>query len=88
MDAATLSLPLTQVISAIGGLGTAAFGLLEAIKPVCPFINRIGFAGIRTTIASLTPDEAGAGAPLNALPRAKVLETLQANWVNGVDLAA
>lgn len=79
-----ISLP--DVIMAVGGLGTAAFGVLEAIKPVIPGINHIGFGGIRTTVATLTPDETGGGAPENALPRVKVLDSLLANWVNGTDL--
>lgn len=82
------NLGLSHTITAVGGLGTAAFGLLEAIKPVCPFINRIGFAGIRKTISALTPPEAGAGSPLNALPQVKVVQSLQANWINGNDLAS
>jgi hypothetical protein len=81
-----ISLP--DVIMAVGGLGTAAFGLLEAIKPVIPTINHIGFGGIRTTVSTLTPDEGGGGAPLNALPRVKVLDSLLANWVNGTDLGS
>jgi hypothetical protein len=85
---AAVTLTLPQAITAIGGLGTAAFGLLEALKPVCPFINHIGFGGIRKTVSSLTPPEAGAKAPINALPSAKVLESLDANWVNGTDLAS
>jgi hypothetical protein len=80
----TISLP--DAIMAVGGLGTAAFGLLEAIKPVFPMINLIGFGGIEKTVSSLTPDVVGAGAPVNALPRAKVLDSLRANWVNGTDL--
>jgi hypothetical protein len=79
---------LPQAITAIGGLGTAAFGLLEAIKPVFPGINQMGFGRIRTTVLGLTPDEAGAGQPLNALPQANVLESLLANWVNGTDLGS
>jgi hypothetical protein len=79
---------LPQVITAIGGLGTAAFGLLEAVKPVFPGINHIGFARIRTTILSLTPSEPGAHPPLNALPQSNVLESLLANWVNGTDLSS
>lgn len=79
-----ISLP--DVIMAVGGLGTAAFGLLEAIKPVLPAINHIGFGGIRSAVTTLTPVEAGGGAPVNALPRAKVLDSLLANWVNGNDL--
>ncbi|MGA3344981.1 MAG: hypothetical protein ABSC76_08940 [Terracidiphilus sp.] len=79
---------LPQAITAIGGLGTAAFGLLEAVKPVFPGINHMGFGRIRATVSGLTPDEAGAGQPLNALPQANVLESLLANWVNGTDLGS
>ena len=77
---------LPQAVTAIGGLGTAAFGLLEAIKPVFPGINHMGFARIRTTVSALTPKEAGARSPVNALPQENVLESLLANWVNGTDL--
>ena len=34
--------PIGQIITAIGGLGTAAFGLVDASKSAFPFINRIG----------------------------------------------
>lgn len=77
---------LPQAITAIGGLGTAAFGLLEAIKPVFPGINRMGFARISATISSLTPNETGAGQPLNALPQSSILDSLRANWINGTEL--
>lgn len=80
-------LHLPAIIAAIAGLGTAAFGLLEALKPFFRFINRIGLAGIQSTIASLTPPEAGTASPLNALPRAHILTTIEANWINGRDLA-
>jgi hypothetical protein len=79
---------LPQIITAIGGLGTAAFGLLEAIKPVIPWINHIGFGGIHKTVMGLTPNEAGAGQPVNALPQSGIVSTLLANWVNGTDLAS
>ena len=78
---------LPQIITAIGGLGTAAFGLLDAAKSTFPFINRIGFSHIRDVATLLTPPEAGGGAPVNALPQSNVIETLEANWVNGTDLA-
>ena len=90
VDLQQLSLP--TIITAVGGLGTAAFGLLEALKPVVPAINHIGFAGIRRTVASLTPlEQAASGAdqpPINALPQAKVIESLKSNWVNGNDLGS
>ncbi len=69
-------------------MGTAAFGLLEAIKPVFSFINRIGFDGIRKTVSALTPAEADGKAPANSLPGAKVMDSLEANWINGTDLAS
>jgi hypothetical protein len=77
---------LPQAITAIGGLGMAAFGLLDAIKPVFPSINHTGFARIRATILSLTPSEAEGRAPLNSLPQLSILESLLANWINGTDL--
>ena len=79
---------LPQVISAIGGLGTAAFGLLEALKPVIPGINHIGFARIGKTVACLTPNEPGARPPMNALPQKNITDSLVANWINGVDVSS
>ena len=82
------SLNTTQVISAIGALGTAAFGLVQAFKPAFPWINRIGFGGIRKTVISLTPPETGADTPANALPQKGILRSLEANWENGTELGS
>jgi len=79
---------LGQVITAIGGLGTAAFGLVDAAKSAFSGINRAGLKHIKQVVSELTPEGAGAGGPLNALPQANILKTLEANWVNGVDLAS
>jgi hypothetical protein len=73
---------LPQVITAIGGLGTAAFGLLDASKVFGGGVNHIGFTGIRAAVRQLTD----AGAPVNALSQRKILATLQANWMNGTHL--
>lgn len=73
---------LPQIITAIGGLGTAAFGLVDASKAILP-VNHIGFDGIHDTVAALTP-----GTPANALSQPKILATLQANWYNGTDIAS
>jgi hypothetical protein len=84
-------LQLSQIITAIGGLGTAAFGLVDAAKSAFKSINRIGLKHIQQTITKLTPDQADEGlplAPVNALPRKNILETVEANWVNGTDLAS
>ena len=82
------SLHTTQVISAIGALGTSAFGVVQAFKPICPFINRIGFSGISKTVSKLVPQEQGSSSAINALPQKDVLDSLEANWVNGTDLAS
>ncbi len=82
---------LTQIITAIGGLGTAAFGLVEAAKSAFGFINRMGLGRITETVTALTPDQTGAGmqpTPPNALPRKDVLATIAANWINGTDLSS
>jgi hypothetical protein len=93
----TLLTGLPQVITAIGGLGTAAFGLLDASKSVLTPINKIGFARIQTLVASLTPLETGlndqgqavqTGPPPNALPQKNVIESLLANWINGTDVSS
>jgi hypothetical protein len=79
---------LQHVITAIGGLGTAAFGLVEAAKSAFSGINRVGMQHILSVVAELTPEGADSGAPVNALPQANILKSLEANWVNGVDLAS
>jgi hypothetical protein len=83
------SLRLGQIITAIGGLGTASFGIVDALKAVLPAIDRIGLKNIKSVVAGLTPDQTGDGVkpdPLNSVPRKNILETVEANWVNGCDL--
>jgi hypothetical protein len=74
--------PLPQMITAIGGLGTAAFGLVDATKVFAGGANRIGFSGIRDALMPLT-SPAAAGLPQN-----RILDTVRANWFNGTDLAS
>jgi hypothetical protein len=75
---------LMQIVTAIGGLGTAAFGLVDSTKALWfGGVNRIGFSKIRTQIEALTP---GTGA--NALSQAKIIDTLRANWYNGTALGS
>jgi hypothetical protein len=54
---------LPQIVTAVGGLGTAAFGLVDAIKPLG--VNHIGFPRISTAVKGLTP-----GSPAGAQPSA------------------
>jgi hypothetical protein len=74
---------LPQVVTAIGGLGTAAFGLVDATKVFGGSVNHIGFRGIRTAVRELT-----AAGQVNALSQKKIVRTLEANWMNGTDLGS
>lgn len=79
MDNVVQSLP--DVIMAVGGLGTAAFGLVDSTKVFWGGANRIGFGRIQATMEALTPATA-----VNGLTRSKILDTLRASWYNGKDL--
>ncbi len=76
---------LPQIIAGIGGLGTAAFGIVDASKAFGGSVNHIGFGGIRKAVQPLTPAAAGAA---NTLSQQKILKTLEANWMNGTDLGS
>jgi hypothetical protein len=76
----TLDLPL--VVTAIGALGTAASGLVDASKVFGGGVNHIGFRGIRAAVRRLTD----AVQPVNALPQKQILATLESNWMNGTEL--
>lgn len=75
---------LPQIVTAIGALGTASFGLVDASKAFFfGGVNHIGFSAIRKTITNLVPGDGD-----NALSRDKVVATLRANWFNGTDLGS
>ncbi len=74
---------LPNIITAIGGLGTAAFGLVDSTKVFWGGVNRIGFGKIKETVTTLTP-----GTMVNGLNQAKIISTLRANWYNGLDLGS
>ena len=75
---------LTTDITAVGALGTAAFGLVDALKALPGGgISRAGFKFVRSQIAALTPpDPALEG---GGLSQASVLFTLMSQWINGTD---
>ncbi len=87
MDATAIPLSqITAAIAAVGALGTAAFGLVDALK-VLPGggISHAGFKFIRGTVKSLVPAALG---PTNAgLSTNAVLDTLKSQWINGTATA-
>jgi len=77
---------LTGIIAAIGALGTAAFGLVDAFKMLPGGgISRAGFKFIRQTILKLSPPVAsldGSGLSLDSMQF-----TLLSQWINGTATA-
>lgn len=70
-----------NVIAAIAALGTASMGLVDALKVFGRFgPSNIGFGDIRAQLTPFLPAQA-AGAYNSAM----LLQTLRANWINGVD---
>ena len=79
---------LSEIITATGGLGTAAFGLVDATKVLWGGPNRFGFGGLKTAVSPLIPANAGADKLVKGLPPDRILATLQANWFNGIELGS
>ena len=74
---------LAKAITAVGGLGTAAFGLVDATKPITR-VNYLGFSAIRNAVNPIIPGDNAT----NSLTSTKIISTLEANWINGTDLAS
>lgn len=85
MDLSQVS--VVNVITALGALGTASFGLVDATKAAGGGISRIGMGDIKKAMLPLfgsKPDLKDRSTPLTY---ASVLGNLRSNWMNGTDLA-
>lgn len=70
-----------NVIAAIAALGTASMGLVDALKVFGSLgPSRVGFGDIQSALLPLLPPDPGVG----AFNRTQLLQTLRANWMNGV----
>ncbi|HEX4075652.1 MAG TPA: hypothetical protein VHX49_09660 [Candidatus Acidoferrales bacterium] len=78
---------VTTAIAAVGALGTAAFGLVDASKLVPGLIPSSGFTFIRKLIGQLAPAAGATIPPGSALTADAITDTLRANWVNGMAVA-
>ena len=73
---------LPAAIIAVGALGTAAFGLVDAAKALPGGgISRFGFKFIRQVIVTLAPPVPSLEA--SGLGQASMLNTLLSQWING-----
>jgi hypothetical protein len=82
---------LPQYVTAAAGIGTAAFALVDGSKILrSGGVSSLGFGRIAAALArffaiSTPPAHPASGAP--ALGYEQILSTLQANWLNGTQLA-
>ncbi|HEV2397758.1 MAG TPA: hypothetical protein VGS27_12505 [Candidatus Sulfotelmatobacter sp.] len=78
---------LSNVVLAIGGLGTAAYGVVDACKGFGGGISNRGYFDIKKVMAQFIPPSASAHAQDAALSFESIMRTLRANWLNGMALA-
>jgi hypothetical protein len=82
MDQSAVLSNLPAAIVAVGALGTAAFGLVDALKALPGGgISRAGFKFIREVAVKMTPQ--AHSLEDSGLSRASVLHTLESQWING-----
>lgn len=75
---------VVSIISAAGALGTASMGLVDASKVFWGGPSRFGFGYIKKAVEPFSPDVADGP---TALRQEDIIETLRANWLNGVAAA-
>ena len=78
----------SDYVLAAGGLGTAAFALVDAMKALPGGgVSKFGFSQIVRAVSKLYLQGAGSQDAHNPLSLAGVLATLRANWLNGTALS-
>lgn len=79
---------LTQLITAVGSLGTASFGVVDASKALNGGPSNFGSVYLRCLIEKLAPKaDDGKLPPSSALTSEEIYATVKANWLNGMPVA-
>ncbi len=81
------ALNISDIVIAIGGLGTASYALVDGAKAIGGGPSNHGFSHIRRVMAKLYPEDVDRNDRANPLTLASVLDTLYASWINGTALA-
>lgn len=81
------NLDLRQIVLAIGSLGTAAYGVVDATKGFGGGISNRGFGDIKKIVSKFIPAGSANKEGASALSLPSALDTLRANWLNGMALA-
>jgi hypothetical protein len=85
-DPVLASVDVSKLVVAIGGLGTAAYGLVDATKALGGGVSRVGFGDIKKVISQLIPPASASDGHASATTLESAFDTLRANWMNGMAL--
>jgi len=77
---------ISGLVTAIGALGTASFGLVDATKVFGGGVSQCGLGDIRRALLPLFEEAADKKDRSTPLTYASVYANLKANWINGTDL--
>ena len=84
----TSATTLVEAITAVGALGTASFGVVDATKSIGGGVSSAGLYFLRCLIAKVAPVSADVHVPAgSALSNAEIYATVRANWINGMATA-
>ena len=72
---------ILNYIAAAGAIGTAAYGLVDSSKAARGGISNLGFGHIRDAVQSIIGKATAGGTVFGPT---EIVETLRANWLNGV----
>lgn len=75
---------ILNCIAAAGAIGTAAYGLVDSSKAAWGGISNLGFGHIRNAVQSIIGKATASGMVFGPT---EIIETLRANWLNGVSKA-
>jgi len=78
---------ITNFIAAAGGLGTAAYGLVDASKAIAGGMSNPGFGYVKKAVEPFLVDTKPGGVSASGFGKAEMVDTLRANWLNGVTKA-
>ena len=77
---------ISSIVTAIGALGTSAFGLVDATKVFGGGISLAGLGGIKQAVRPLFGSAADKSDKSTPFTYGSVYASLKANWLNGVAL--
>jgi hypothetical protein len=80
------NLNLSEIVLAIGALGTAAYGVVDVSKGFWGGVSNRGFGDVKKVVSQFIPASSGTKGG-SALSLTSVLATLRSNWLNGMSLA-